>query len=211
MTSFVEAATAYPTVVYTVLLGVVLFYWLLAVVGLVDIQSADMDFDTGLNADASTDDVGDLAAYLVTFGLSGVPFSVVITLLTLIGWTLTCLAAMWVLPLVPTSLLQIVVGTAVLAGSFVLAVPFTARAIRPMRGLFVTHRAMSNDELVGQTCTVLSGSVDEHFGRAEVSTRGASLNIRVWATTPNDFGKGAPAVIVEYDRDRERYRIAAEP
>lgn len=208
MTSFFDAATAYPTIIYTALLGVVLFYWVLALIGVVDIDSADIDTD--LQADAGVEDIGELAAYLVAFGLNGVPFSVVVTLITLTAWTLSCLAGMWLLPLVPTTLLQIVVGSAVLLASFAAALPVTARAIRPMRGLFVTHHAPSNTALVGQSCVVLTGSVDEKFGRAEVTTRGASLNIRVWAETPNQLHKGAQARIIEYDATGERYLIVAE-
>lgn len=115
MTSFFDAATAYPTIIYTALLGVVLFYWVLALIGVVDIDSADIDTD--LQADAGVEDIGELAAYLVAFGLNGVPFSVVVTLITLTAWTLSCLAGMWLLPLVPTTLLQIVVGSAVLLAS----------------------------------------------------------------------------------------------
>ena len=217
MTSFLDAAIAYPTAIYTTLLGVVLVYWILALIGVVDIETSgvdidiDVDVNSALHADAQAEDIGDLAAFLVAFGLNGVPFSVVVTLMTLIAWTFSCLAGMWLLPLVPTLLLQLVAGTGVLLVSFALALPVTARAIRPMRGLFVTHRARSNMDLVGQTCLVLTGTVDEGFGRAEVSTRGAGLNIRVWATTPNELSKGMRATIIDYDKAGERYQIVAEP
>lgn len=211
MTSFLEAATGYPTVIYTALLGVVIFYWVLALVGVVDFDAGGLDIDTELHADAAGEDISVLASYLVAFGLNGVPFSVVVTLLVLVAWTLSCLAGMWLLPLVPTTLLQIVAGTAVLVASLAAALPVTARTIRPMRGLFVTHRALSNTALVGQACVVLTSSVDQKFGRAEVGTRGASLNIRVWAETPNNLTKGSPARIVDFDPVAESYLIVAEP
>ncbi len=215
MTRFLDATIAYPTVVYSTLLGVVLVYWILALIGIVDFESAsvdiDIDSDVPTDTDADVENVGELAAFLVAFGLNGVPFSVVVTLMTLVAWTLSCLAGMWLLPPLPTSLLQIAAGTGILVFSLAVSVPITARAIRPMRGLFVMHRAISNYDLVGQTCIVLTTSVDENFGRAEVSTRGAGLNIRVWAASPNQLSKGARGVIVEYDSSRERYRIVAEP
>lgn len=211
MTSFFDAATSYPTLLYTLLLGVMLFYWLLALVGVVDIDSGGLNIEGDLQADASVDDLGELAAFLVALGLSGVPFSVVVTLLTLFAWTVSCLAGMWLIPLLPTYPIQLVGGTVVLVASLALAIPATARCIRPLRGLFVTHRALSNGSLVGQDCTVLTGSVDEKFGRAEVATRGAALNISVWAETPNQLGKGSPARIIDYDAAGERYLISARP
>ena len=211
MTRFLDATVAYPTVVFSTLLGVVLVYWILALIGVVDVDNASVDIDTDVQADAGAENIGDLAAFLVAFGLNGVPFSVVVTLMTLVAWTMSCLAGMWLLPLVPTSILQFVAGTGVLLVSLVVSVPTTARAIRPMRGLFVMHRAVSNNDLVGQSCIVLTTSVDEKFGRAEVRTRGAGLNIRVWSVSPNQLSKGARAIIIEYDSSGERYRIVAEP
>ena len=210
MISFIDAALAYPTMIYTALLGLVLFYWLLAIVGLVDFESGGLDVDADWQADTEVSDLGTLAGYLVALGINGVPFSVVVSLMVLISWTFSCLLGMWLLPLIPTALLGLVAGTGVLLLCPVAALPLTARLIRPLRGLFVTHNAMSNQDLVGRTCKVLSTRVDEGFGRAEVSTRGAGVNISVWAETPNNLVKGGVARIIEYDPERQRYLIVAD-
>lgn len=210
MTSFTAAIVSYPTAIYTVLLAVVLFYWILGLIGIVDISHGDMSFDTDLHTDIHADDIGELASHLVAFGLNGVPISLVITLMVLFAWTLNALAGMWLLPLVPTTGLRLIAGTAILLLGFAASIPATALAIRPMRGLFVTHRAQSNTALVGQSCIVLTGNVDEQFGRAEVGTRGSGLNIKVWAKTPNELTKGSRATIIDYDPNGERYLIVAE-
>lgn len=210
MTSFLDAALAYPTMIYTALLGLVLFYWLLAIVGLVDFEAGGLEIEADLQADADVSDLGTLAGYLVALGINGVPFSIVVSLMVLLSWLFSCLLGMWLLPLVPTALLSAVAGTAVLLLCPLFALPITARVIGPMRGLFVTHNAMSNQELVGRTCKVLTSRVDETFGRAEVSTRGASVNISVWAETPNELVKGSLARIIDYDPDRQRYLIASD-
>ena len=210
MTNFLDAAIAYPTMIYTVLLVVVLFYWLLAIVGLVDLESSGLEIETELQADADVGDLGTLAGFLVALGINGVPFSIVVSLMVLLSWMFSCLFGMWLLPLVPTAPLGAVAGTAVLILCPLLALPLTARLIRPMRGLFVTHTAISNHSLVGSSCKVLTGHVDEKFGRAEVSTRGTGVNIAVWAETPNDLVKGSVARIIEYDPARQRYLIAPD-
>lgn len=214
MSNFYLAASSFPTAIYSTLLGVVLVYWLLALVGIVDFDTVHLELDVevegDLHADAEADDIGDLAGYLVALGLNGVPFSVVVTLLVLFSWTFSCLAGMWALPLVPTSLLRLLTGLGTLVVAFALALPLTAWLIRPLRGLFVTHTAISNAALVGQLCRVLTSSVDEKFGRAEVAMRGSGVNIRVWAETPNRLSKGALARILEYDEAGERYLVVAE-
>lgn len=210
MGGFLEAALGYPTAVYTVLLGVVVVYWLMAVVGVVDFESSGIDIDVDMHTDGQIDDLGVLASYVVGFGLNGVPFSIVVSLIVLVSWTLSCLAGMWLLAWVPTLLFKAVAGTVVLVASFLVSIPVTARVVRPMRGLFVSHTAIGNAALVGLSCKVLTQAVNEKLGRAEVARRGASINIRVWAPTPNTLGRGDSALIVEYDEAGGRYLIESE-
>lgn len=205
MGSFIDAVTTYPTAIYTALLGAVLFYWVLALVGLVDFESSGFDLD--LQVDGAVDDVGALAGFVIAFGLDGVPFSIVVSLLVLSAWTICCLAGMWLLPLVPTTLLSAVAGTAVLLASGALSLPITAHLLRPTRRLFVTHNAVTSAGLVGQACVVTTSSVDEQFGYAEVKRRGAGLTVKVWAPVPNTLAKGSTARLAEYDAAGERFRI----
>src|SRR5688572_28102960 len=169
MGSFMDAVVAYPTAIYTALLGAVLFYWVLALVGLVDFESSGLELD--LQVDGAVEDLGALAGFMIAFGLDGVPFSIVVSLLVLSGWTLSCLADMWLLPLVPTSLLHGVAATVVLIASAALSLPITARLLRPTRKLFVTHTAVTSGALVGQPCVITTSTVDEQFGYAEVKRR----------------------------------------
>lgn len=225
MSSLFAALTSFPAVVYTVLLGVVLVYWLLAIIGLVDFEAgADVDIgadagdagdigdagDAGDAGDGGPEGLSGLAAWLVAFGLNGVPFSIVVSLLALVGWFLTGMASLTLLPLVPDAL-RWAAGAGVLLAAAALSIVIAAQLVRPMRGLFVTHRAISNAALVGQVCKVLTGVVDERQGRAEVAQRGVGINIRVWAPAPNSLRRGDAALITEYDSARQRYRIDALP
>ncbi|QTD45191.1 ubiquinone biosynthesis protein [Ottowia testudinis] len=209
--SVLTVITSWPTMVYTVLLGVVLIYWLLALLGMVDFESSGIDVDIDTHADASPEDLGTLASYVVAMGLNGVPFSIAISLLVLVGWLFTALASVLVLPLVPTAPLHALAGGVVLALAAALSIIVTARLVRPLRGLFVTHTAQTNAALVGQVCRILTGTVDERQGRAEVAQRGASINIRVWAPSPNPFKRGDRALVTDYDAATLRYRVDVLP
>lgn len=205
--TFVDAALSFPTGLLTALLGVVLVYWLLALVGLADFEADGLGGDLDLHADVDASELSGAAALLVGLGLGGVPFSIAASLVVLLAWTFCCLAAMWVLPTEPGLLMRWGAGTGVLLLSLVWGVLLTSRLIRPLRPLFKTHGAQLNAELVGQACTVLTGSVDEKLGQAEIKQSGASLNVRVWAPSPNEFKRGSTARIAEYDAARGRYRI----
>jgi len=208
MTEFIAITLGFPTIIFSILLAVVLIYWLLAIIGLVDM--GENSFDIGADA---VGEMGMIASYVVAFGLSGVPFSIVVTLLTVVGWTLSTLAGIWLLPLVPTWPLQIAAGVVLLVACAFLSVVISARLVRPLRGMFTTRWGTQSAALVGQPCRILTGIVDEHQGRAEVaqpSGRGAGINIRVWASAPNALTRGSAAVIVEYDAGTHRYLVQAK-
>ncbi|MFM9880471.1 MAG: ubiquinone biosynthesis protein [Burkholderiaceae bacterium] len=206
MLGFTDAVLAFPTAIFTTLLGVAVVYWLLALIGLVDFDSGDLHAD----ADITDPDLGSLVGIIVAFGLQGVPFSIVFSLVVLLSWTLSCLGAMWLLALLPVSIPVYVSGSLLALASVSLAVPISARIVKPLRGLFVTHAAIHNASLVGQHCKVLTQGVDEKMGRAEVLQRGASINIRVWAHVPNSLARGSNARVVAYDEETARYQIKAD-
>lgn len=209
MSEFIAFVFGFPTIVYSVMLAVVLVYWLAALVGIVDFGESDIDIDIAEHADVSVDDLGTIASYVVAFGLSGIPFSIVVTLLVIIGWTLSTLAGIWVLQWVPTWPLQIAAGLFALAACFALSIVLTARIVRPLRGVFVTQYAKHNSDLIGQTCIVTTGTVDEKQGYAEVKQRGAGILIQVWAPSPNPLQRGSQALVLEYDAAARRYLIQA--
>jgi hypothetical protein len=113
---------------------------------------------------------------------------------------------MWLLPLLPGSM-SLSAGAIVGLASLSLGAALARVAAMPLRGLFVTHTAVHNASLVGLTCKVLTGTVDERVGRADVAQRGANLNIRIWAEAPNSLRRGSLARIVAYDEARARYRV----
>ncbi len=197
-----QVLTSFPTAVPTVLLIILLVYWGLSLAGV---------FDLGENIDVDADhaDLETLASWLVALGLGGVPFSIVATLLVFFTWLPTALLHEYVLAWLPAGVLQWVGGAVILLAAAGFSVWLSARVVKPLRALFVKHHAPENRSLVGRTCRIVTLSVDEKFGRAEVETSGASLNIRVWASSPNSLGKDALAVIVAYDEALQQYEVQA--
>lgn len=207
MREFLSVILGFPTFVFSLLLVVVLVYWLLAIAGLVDFGESDIDLDIGQHADTPGDHLGAIASYVVAFGLSGVPFSIVVSLLVVVGWALSTFASIWLLAWMPTLALQIAAGLAVLLASAALSLVITARLVRPLRGVFTTRYGLHSADLVGQPCRILTGIVDEKQGRAEVAQRGAGINIRVWAPSPNTLRRGSQALVLEYDAAAHRYLV----
>ncbi|MGQ5521932.1 ubiquinone biosynthesis protein [Chitinimonas sp. PSY-7] len=197
---------SYPTNLVTVLLAVLLIYWLLALAGLVDIDAFDLD----VHVDSDAGELSTIAGYVVAFGLTGVPFSIVLSLIVLIVWVICYLANRYLLFWMP-GWMSFMVGSAVLVAAAAVAIVVTARLLRPMRGLFAVHNARQNASLIGQTCKITTLDVSEDFGQALVETEGVAIAIRVRASKPNGLGKGSLATIVDYDEASETYQVIETP
>jgi hypothetical protein len=218
--SLVALLTSFPTAIPTVLLVILLIYWLLSIIGLVDLGD-NLEIHHGHDVDASGThdahldhdgaDLHSLAGYLVAMGLGGVPLSIVASLLVFFTWLFTALAQQYLLVLVPGDALKIGLGVGVMMLASGLSIPISARLVRPLRKLFVKHHARANSSLVGLQCKVMTQTVDEQFGRAEVQDTGVGLNIRVWAKTPNHLFKNSEAMILSYDEKTNQYEIVDLP
>lgn len=118
MRTFLAAATGLPTILLTAALVVVLCFWLLAAVGVADVDSFDMDVDLG------------------TWRMGGVPVTVALSLLTVLAWCLSvgavALLAVVALPGPVVGMLRMVVPV----GALFVAWAATRLIVRPLHRLF---------------------------------------------------------------------------
>lgn len=195
-----QILSGYPTGVYTVLIGVLMVFWLLAILGALDMDIISFDNDIDFDLDGKVEIPG-FVGLMHTLGFTGVPFTIVLTVLIFLAWVFCYAASAYVLPWVPTLILKVLVGTGVLVGSFLLAVPLTTKIVSPLRKLAVENKAKSNKDFLGSNCKVTSLTVDESFGQGKVQTLGASLVVRIRAPAPNDIKKGDIVRPISYDEE----------
>ncbi|MRI32911.1 hypothetical protein EOPP23_07925 [Endozoicomonas sp. OPT23] len=205
MEQFLAISFSFPTVVWSMLLAIVSVYWLLAIVGVLDLDFLDGDLD--LDMDGSTEGLGGLAGFMLTFGLNGVPVTVVFSIIIALGWLCCYFMALLLMPLLPVGLLHWLAAVSAIPGSFFLAVIMTARVIRPMRNVFNNHTAQTNSELLGSICVVTTGSVTEQFGQAELADGGAGLLLQI-RDNSSAFKKGDRIILIEYSERDHSYQIA---
>ena len=157
--------------------------------------------------------LGCLGSVLGAFGLVGVPLTMVLSLLVLFGWLLsfggTSLLAKVGIGVLATGGLTLLAGVSVLAAAVFLGLALTSVAVRPLKPLFQVHRAPARHDWVGSVCTVRTGTVDAEFGQAEIDDGGAGLLLDVRCPEPNELRRGSPALIYDYDAEREVYLVKA--
>src|SRR5690606_37985734 len=110
MDIFFQIIFTFPTVFFTFLLALSVAYWLLTVLGFVGIEALDLDLD-GADSVAS---LNVFSGLLFRLGLNGVPLTIVISSIALLGWMFCFLVVYFVYPWVPMRWLQLIIGVPVI-------------------------------------------------------------------------------------------------
>jgi hypothetical protein len=236
-------ALSFPSVVFTVLLGVVLVYWAFVMVGVIhigegsegaldghidgatkgmlegavdhmggghadvgDIGGGDGDVDFG-DADGDDGDGGGaLAAIMSALHLRSVPATVVFSLIITFSWLVSVVSMQLVTRLAP-GMAGVLLSGGVLLAAFVLSLPLTSFAARPLAKVFAPKHAPAKSDFVGRTCVIRTGSVTAKLGEATLNDGGAGLVLRVRVEDGKQLGRGEQALIVDYDAERETYLV----
>ena len=242
-------ALSFPSVVFTVLLGVVLIYWTFVMVGVIhigegsegaleghidgatkglmegavdhlggghadvgdvagghdigDAGGGDGDVDAG---DADDSGQGALAAIMSALHLRSAPATVIFSLIITFAW-LVSVVTMQVVTRMAPALAGPLLSLGVLLGSFVLALPLTSFAARPLAKVFAPKHAPVKSDFIGRTCTVRTGSVSAKFGEATLHDGGAGLVLRIRIEDGKQLGRGEQALVVDYDAEHETYLV----
>lgn len=207
MDAFLHVALSFPTLVFSVLLTVAMIYWLLAVLGLIEVElngaDAVLSHDGGAHPEA-------IAGLLMKFGLGGVPVSLVGTVLIFLAWLFCYFADLLVLQPLTGGVVHGLLGSAVAAAALLAAIPATAALLRPLRRAFAKLRQSHQRSVIGQIAIVRSPEVTEQRGNAAVDDGGAGLILQVRSNGGRCYRRGDRVVLLEYRPDQHAYHVIAE-
>ena len=230
MSELIDASLQFPTVVYTIVLGIVLVYWAFVLIGALDIDlfGSDVDVDVsgaakgvgelvtggakggaealhthadaGGDADAGDAD-GDGGGLWHGLGLGDVPITISVSIIALAAWVGSLLAAHYVFgPVLWQHLVVLVLAIFV-------ALPIAALLVRPLAPIFKIKEAKSNTDYVGHACTITTGSVGDAFGQATIEDGGTVLVIQVRCDRPGKLARGDKALVIDFDAARQAYLV----
>lgn len=201
MGAFLDTSLGFPTLVYSVLLGVCAIYWLLAATGLVDFDGFDLpDLDA---------EPGGIAGIFGRLGLDGVPLMLVLTLVVFCAWVPTYFVHLLVLSHAP-DFLRWLLG----AGVAVLALPpailATATVLRPLRRRLLRLRPPPTASLLGRVAVVRTPDVDRSHGMADLADGGAGLVLQVRGDAAAGMKRGDRVVLVAHSAERNTWDVVPE-
>lgn len=213
----IEASLRFPTVVFTIGLGIALVYWVFVLLGALDI-----DLLGGGDVSGAAKGIGDVVGgakaggeavkvggdghgsdgVWSALGLGVVPITITVSLILLVGWIGSLLLVEYATPSlgnwVPKVTLPLVLIAAVLV---------TSLLVRPLAPVFAIREGKSNRDYVGHTCTITTGHVDDGFGQATVEDGGTVLVIPVRCDRTGKLARGDRALIIDFDDARQAYVV----
>lgn len=216
MQNLLNAAMAGVNLPFTLLLGLVILYWLSVILGAVDLSAFDFDVDAEVDLDVDTDidtevDAGGISGWfagaLHFFNFGRVPFMLVITATVLTSWVLAILGNHYI-------------GQYSLGYALATAVPtlfiglFAAKLVTmPFVPLFeqISKEAQPMD-YIGQACELILPASFTQMGQARVRNVDDELIIYVKTTDPElQLPSGTKGIVSRVAADGSHYLVRPYP
>lgn len=206
----IQQAFLPANVFFTVLMLLMLLYWIMVVIGTLDIEFLDFDLDVEGDADVDVDGVLDGAAggffdgFCAFFYIGTVPVTILVSMLII---------CMWFISIIANGLMNpsgsMVLGFPIAVG-IVIVSPFVCKVVcMPLKKLFSSLKKTDTiRDVIGRICTVKTTEVSTKMGQAEVPSSGAPVLINVVSDGSHVFHKGDEAVVLEKDNEKGVYVIA---
>lgn len=209
MSELFNYAISGGNIIPTILLILVMLYWLTVIIGVIDLDFLDIDFDIDVDADVDIDiDVGDgigpFHAILAFLKVGKLPFMFVFSLVILNFWIIAML--MNYLPIEPGGLLN----SLLLIPAFVLSVFLTKLELLPFQGIISRNynNGQADYDVLRQLCKLKCDVSSDRLGQAELERDGASIVINVKPEFEEDaFKKDEIACVFRKDENKNIYYI----
>jgi hypothetical protein len=215
MWEFFQEMISIVNLPFTILLGVVIVYWLMVVFGIlgVDAFDVDMDVDPGLDIDADMDgsfdadshgETGFSIAALKFFHFGEIPIMLIVSVFVLCLWLSSMIVNHYFNHEVSWMLALLLLGP-----NIVISLIISKLILLPIVPIF---RLMSSGEaarleIVGKTCLITTAEVSEKFGQAEIPQDGPPVVINVCVAKGDHVSKGDAAIVYAYDAEKDAYRV----
>ena len=231
MTELLSEAFRLVNLPFTILLILVVVYWLLVAIGALSGPSPDAELDVHAHADVDLDAHGDVdldahhqveghhsghghheggstwTSVLKFVNLGDVPVMVVLSVLILSLWSFGVVAnRYWTGG-------SHLLATVFLVANFGVSAVVTRYATMPLKPVFRLLNKQYDEpvKIIGQHCRVVTSEATPDFGQAEITTNGAPLLINVRTLNDAMLAKGDLAVVVREDAERRIFFITANP
>ncbi len=200
MIEFFHASISLVNLPFTVLLVLIVLYWLSVIIGALDIELFDLDLSQDMDMDHSG---GFVHSFLSLLNIGEVPVMVVISVMILVGWCFSMLSNYYL-----NSGMSLLIGAGLLVPNFIVSLVMAGLVTRPLRALFSTlDQEDTHQKILNRVGKVTTSQVTPTFGQLEIETRGAPILVNVRTTEDTVLKKGDKAIIYDEDKDKGIYFV----
>jgi len=187
-------------IIPTVLLGLILLYWIIVIVGAIDFDFLDFDIDVDL-----ADNSGPFYAILAFLNVAELPFMLILSIVMLNFWIIAMF--MYYLPLPVVGGL---VNGLLLIPAMLMSIIITKYETIPLKGIFKYSNMQDNSDngVIEQLCTLMCAVNKGRLGQAKIKRDGASIVINVKSEFDEEsFDKDEVAYVSRKDTNKNVYYI----
>lgn len=214
-----EASFQSVNLFYTVLLLLIFLYWITVFIGLLDINSIDVDIDTEVDVevdaevDADTEvdteaeaeaGLNPMLAFLAFFNLGKVPFMIFMSFLSLFMWVGSLLGNYYLSSNIPYFPLAWILP------NLLISLSLTKFCTAPLKKVFedTENEFKNNQDIVGKIGIATLSIDDNSTSQVRIPSQdGSPLLIRVKTTEGKEIQKGEQAIVVHYDEEKKCFLV----
>ncbi len=205
MQALLDASLSGLNIIPTVLMAFVLIYWIIVIIGVIDIDTLDFDVDVEADLDVDGDvEVGGegIAGVLSFFNIGHMPFMIFLSFLAFPLWVLSILSAQYF------GITNLFANAGILVLLFVASLFIAKIFTTPIAKFYLKLR--QEDEAVnpiGKRCKVLLTVKSNSMGQAEIKANGTSILISAVTRDGVEIKKGEYALVIDHIKDKNHYLI----
>lgn len=189
-------------IIPTVLLIFVIIYWLIVIIGVIDVETVDVDLDVDADVDVEVELEG-MAAVLSFFNIGHMPLMIFISFFTLPLWVSSILVNDFfgIESFLPGLITFIPLSFASLFAAKFLTIPI-AKFYRKLR-----QETEAVEHIVGQLCIAKLPISEDRTSQAEIKVGGTSVLINAKTRNGATIAKGAQGLVIEQDKTEKFYYV----
>jgi len=192
----------------TILLGLVLAYWLMVIVGVfgMDMIDFDLDGDFGLEGGIEADvDAGSLVGDFFRFMHMGdVPVMIVVSFFVVSMWIVTIITNHYF----NTDFSWLITGFLIIP-NLIVSLLATKLVVMPFATMFRHENDIELDrqEMIGRVGLVTTSEITDVFGQIEVAHDGPPVALNARTTPGQPLAQGDAAKIISYNAANDTYLV----
>jgi len=206
MKELFTAAVSAPNLIPTLLLIFVLIYWLIVLIGAIDVDTLDVevDLDSDVDLDTSVDSsasAGGFSEVLAFFNLKELPLMVFLTFWILPVWVISVLTNYYL------NNSSFFVGLLLLLPALIVGLFIAKVLTAPLAKVFAGLSQEANETVIGKICTLTSQATSLRVGQARIETSGAPILLNVKTYEGVTLDRGDTGMVIEQQPGHNIYLI----